>query len=57
MKFLLKCAMVLAAMVPPHHAAAQSPQRLPEIPLEQLTPEQRKWVDSVSAPPRGANFK
>ena len=57
MKFLLKCAMVLAAMVPLHHAAAQSPQRFPEIPLEQLTPEQRKWVDSVSAPPRGANFK
>ena len=38
-------------------AAAQSPQRFPEIPLEKLTPAQKKWVDSVSAPPRGANFK
>ena len=37
-------------------AAAQSPQRFPEIPLEKLTPAQKKWVDSVSAPPRGANF-
>ena len=27
MNFLLKCAMVLAAMVPLHHVAAQSPQR------------------------------
>jgi 4-carboxymuconolactone decarboxylase len=41
----------------PQLAAAQSPPRFPELSAEQLTPAQKKWVDSVSAPPRGANYK
>ncbi len=57
MKRLLNSILAIAAFALPQVAAAQGAQRFPEIPLEQLTPEQKKWVDSVSAPPRGANFK
>jgi 4-carboxymuconolactone decarboxylase len=60
MKNIFKSALLAAtslSMALPPVSAAQSPQRFPEIPLEQLTPEQKQWVDSVSAPPRGANFK
>ena len=32
-------------------------QRFPELSVEQLTPEQKAWVEGVSAPPRNANFK
>jgi len=57
MKNWLKLAMAMATVVPSHMAGAQSSPRFPEIPLEQLTPAQKKWADSVSAPPRGANFR
>ena len=57
MKKLLSTLIVAATLTSPQWARAQGAQRFPEIPPEQLTPEQKKWVDSVSAPPRGANFK
>ena len=60
MRNFFKSALLAASslsMAVPQGAAAQSPQRFPEIPLEKLTPEQRQWADSVAAPPRGANFR
>jgi 4-carboxymuconolactone decarboxylase len=57
MSHLLKAVLVAAALMLPAAAGAQSPQRFPELGVEQLTPEQKTWVDSVSAPPRSANFK
>ena len=60
MKNIFKNALVAAtqlSMALPQGVAAKNPERFPEIPLEQLTPEQKAWVDSVSGPPRGANFK
>jgi 4-carboxymuconolactone decarboxylase len=56
LKQLLLAVSTMSFAVPPG-ASAQTAQRFPEIPLEKLTPDQKKWADSVSAPPRGANFK
>jgi 4-carboxymuconolactone decarboxylase len=41
----------------PQSGQAQDKTRFPELTQEQLTPEQKKWVDAVAAPPRRANFR
>ena len=57
MKHQLILTLFIATIALPQLASAQSKQRFPELSLEQLTPEQKAWVDSVAAPPRNANFK
>lgn len=37
-------------------AGAQETKRFPELRPEQLTPEQKKWADSIALPPRNAKF-
>ena len=56
MKRLLSIASVLVILVS-NSVHAQNTARFPELSLEQLTPQQRQWVDGVAAPPRNANFK
>ena len=50
MKHLLKTAFVAVAFVLPQAAAAQD--RYPELKLEQLTPAQKAYVESLQKPPR-----
>jgi 4-carboxymuconolactone decarboxylase len=55
MKEQLTTALVAAALALPQAAGAQ--ERYPELGMEQLTPEQKAYVESISKPPRNANFK
>src|ERR1019366_1971004 len=57
MKHLLAIAFAAVAFALPQLAQAQDKQRFPELRLDQLTPEQKKWVEAVGAPPRNADFK
>jgi 4-carboxymuconolactone decarboxylase len=56
MKHLLTIALIAVASVLPPCAVAQETQRFPIFSPEQLTPEQKKWADSIALPPRNANF-
>jgi hypothetical protein len=49
-------AIIAMALVLPTLAAAQETKRFPELRPEQLTPEQKKWADSIALPPRNAKF-
>ena len=57
MKHLLAIAFAAVAFALPQLAQAQDKQRFPELRLDQLTPEQKKWAEGVGAPPRNANVK
>ena len=37
-------------------AAAQETKRFPELRADQLTPEQKKWAESIALPPRNAKI-
>lgn len=56
MGHLLIVALVAVAVVLPQRAGAQDSQRFPQFRAEQLTPEQKKWADSIALPPRNADF-
>ena len=55
MKHLLTIVLVAAALALPRGAIAQD--RFPALTLEQLTPAQKAYVDSISKPPRNADFR
>ena len=57
MRNLLTKTLVAAAFVLPQGAGAQESQRFPQFSADQLTPEQKKWADSIALPPRNADFK
>jgi 4-carboxymuconolactone decarboxylase len=57
MKHLPTIMLFAAAFLLPLHARAQDTQRFPIMQPEQLTPEQKKWADSIALPPRNANFQ
>jgi 4-carboxymuconolactone decarboxylase len=55
MKDQLATALVVAAVALPQIAGAQ--ERYPELRMDQLTPEQKAYAESIAKPPRNANFK
>ena len=55
MKHLLTIALVAAAFALPHGAVAQD--RFPALTPEQLNPEQKAYADSITKPPRNADFR
>jgi 4-carboxymuconolactone decarboxylase len=57
MNYLPTILLCAAALLPSFHAQAQDTQRFPILQPEQLTPEQKKWADSIALPPRNANFQ
>ena len=55
MRHLLTIAFLALTWLPPT-AEAQETKRFPELRAEQLTPEQKKWAESIALPPRNAKF-
>jgi 4-carboxymuconolactone decarboxylase len=55
MQHLLTIALTALALALPQRAASQ--ERFPALSPEQLTPEQKAYADSISKPPRNANYK
>ena len=53
MKLLLTM-MLLAGTAALSTAGAQETKRFPELRPEQMTPEQKKWAESIALPPRNA---
>jgi 4-carboxymuconolactone decarboxylase len=56
MKNLLFVALVTVPMALPQKSEAQDSHRFPALRIDQLTPDQKKWAESISAPPRNAKF-
>jgi 4-carboxymuconolactone decarboxylase len=56
MKYLLLVALVAMPMGLPQQSVAQESRRFPALRIDQLTPDQKKWAESISAPPRNAKF-
>ena len=46
----------LSTVLPLPPARAQDAARFPPLKAEQLTPDQKKWADSLTAPPRNGSF-
>jgi 4-carboxymuconolactone decarboxylase len=55
MKYLSAIACI-AALLSGSQAASQEPARFAPLQADQLSPEQKAWADSITAPPRNANF-
>jgi 4-carboxymuconolactone decarboxylase len=53
---LIIVALVAVSSSLSQQSAAQDQGRFPALRLEQLTPEQKKWADDITAPPRNAKF-
>jgi 4-carboxymuconolactone decarboxylase len=56
MKHVPMIALLAAACALPLRGEAQETKRFPELRAEQLTPEQKKWAESIALPPRNAKF-
>ena len=56
MRPLLTIALIATACALPLRGEAQETKRFPEIRPEQLTPEQKKWAESIALPPRNAKY-
>ena len=56
MRQLLTIALIAAACALSLGGEAQETKRFPELRAEQLTPEQKKWAESIAQPPRNAKF-
>jgi 4-carboxymuconolactone decarboxylase len=53
---LIIVALVAVSSSLSQQSAAQDNARFPALRLEQLTPEQKKWAEDITAPPRNAKF-
>jgi 4-carboxymuconolactone decarboxylase len=49
-------ALTAISLAIPQLAVAQENARFPPLSFNQLTPEQKQWVESIAAPPRNAKF-
>jgi 4-carboxymuconolactone decarboxylase len=56
MRHLFAIALVAAAVAAPRLCAAEDDHRFAPLRLDQLTPEQKAWADSIAQPPRNAKF-
>ncbi|MEO7729046.1 MAG: carboxymuconolactone decarboxylase family protein [Burkholderiales bacterium] len=52
--FTIALVALTVGLTPP--AGAQETKRFPELRADQLTPEQKKWAESIALPPRNAKF-
>ena len=53
---ILAVTLVAIGLALPQLAAAQQSARFPPLSVDQLSPEQKKWVEGIAAPPRNAKF-
>jgi|SRR5262249_61842647 len=53
---VLSIAICVAAMLLVRASSAEQSMRFAPLSADQLTPEQKKWADSITAPPRNGKF-
>ena len=56
MNYLLTATCLVAFLSAPQEGAAQDAVRFPALQADQLTPDQKKWADTITAPPRNGKF-
>jgi 4-carboxymuconolactone decarboxylase len=56
MKSLIALSLTAISLMTAQFAAAQEKPRFPPLSLDQLSPEQKQWVEGIARPPRNAKF-